>query len=346
MISVHNPLFARHPRLTDTLPWLSLGVHATSLEEHVVAGRSLLVKRDDETAVPYGGNKVRKLEFILAAARAAGARRLITAGATGSHHALATTVYGRQAGFDVTLVLFPQHRTPHVQEVLLADAALGAELRFIRRMEAIPYALWRERRHAAAAGDAPFVVAAGGSDPVGTLGYVAAAFELDTQLAGRSAPDAIYVAAGTLGTVAGLALGLALAGRAIPIVGVRITSRLVTNMRTLNRLIQRTAALLQAAGLPIGDAAARARALVRITDDQLGAGYGHGSAEGAAAEEAFAAAGLHLDPTYTAKAGAAILAAPESRPLFWHTLSAVMPEAGAPHALPTPFADYLARNPR
>jgi 1-aminocyclopropane-1-carboxylate deaminase/D-cysteine desulfhydrase-like pyridoxal-dependent ACC family enzyme len=338
-----NPLFARFPRLAEAFPLVSLGVQRTALEERAVGGRTLLVKRDDVSALPYGGNKVRKLEFILGAARAAGARRLITAGATGSHHALATTVYGRRLGFDVTLVLFPQHRTTHVQDVLLAGAAHGAELRFIRRMESIPYALWRERRAAGARGETSCIVAPGGSDPIGTLGYVAAGLELDEQLEGREQPDAIYVAAGTLGTVAGIALGLALAGRTIPVVGVRITSRLVTNARALHRLIHRTAALLDTAGVPAGAAAARARALVHITGDYVGAGYGHGTAAGGAAAGAFTDAGLTLDPTYTAKAAAAVLAAPESLPLFWHTLSASMPPVSAAPALPRPFAEYLAR---
>lgn len=339
----HNALLSRYPRLARELPWVSLGVRKTPLEQRTVAGRAVLVKRDDESASPYGGNKVRKLEFILAAARAAGADRIITAGATGSHHALATTVYARQMGFEITLVLFPQHRTPHVAEVLLADAALGADLRFIGRMEAIPYVLWRARRASVRAGEAPVVVAPGGSDPRGTLGYVAAGLELDEQLRDVDPPGAIYVAAGTLGTIAGLALGLVLAGRPIPVVGVRITSRILTNMRALRRLINGTAALLAAGGIEVGDAPARACELVRITGKQLGEGYGRATEAGARASAAFADAGLTLDPTYTAKAAAAILDAAEHRPLFWHTLSATMPPVGAARALPTPFAEYLAR---
>lgn len=333
-------LFIRYPQASPHIPWLALGVSPTPLETALVAGRSILVKRDDLTAEPYGGNKVRKLEFILGDARGRGARRLITAGATGSHHALSTTLYGRASGFDVTTVLFPQHRTQHVREVLEAIAAAGADLRFTRRMETLPYAVWRARREAGPAG---YVVAAGGSDPIGTLGYVAAALELDEQLEGVQEPDAIHVAAGTLGTVAGLALGLALAGRRIPVRAIRITSTLVTNPRVLRRLVTGAARLLTAAGVPVGDAAARALASVTILDDQLGAGYGHATPEGERATELFAQAGLTLDPTYTAKAAAAVLASSDERPLFWHTLSARMPAPAASAPLPSPFAEYLSR---
>ncbi len=341
MTTPSNALLSRYPQLQQQLPWVSLDIRRTPLETLQLDGRSLLVKRDDLTATPYGGNKVRKLEFLLARARAQGATRLLTAGATGSHHALATTIYGRSLGFDVTVVLFPQHRTPHVRDVLLRIAGLGAELRFVRRMEAIPLGLWRERR---SSDGQTFTVPAGGSDATGTLGYVAAALELDEQLGDAPQPDAIYIAAGTLGTVAGVALGLALAGRTIPIHAVRITSRLVTNRRILERLIAGCAAILASAGVDVADAATKALASVRIRDDQLGAGYGHATEAGEHATRVFAGHGMELDPTYTAKAAAAVLAAADDRPLFWHTLSASMPRVEAAPALPAVFADYLARS--
>jgi len=338
MTAVTNALLERHAVLNERLPWVSLGVQRTPLTAHEIDGRAVMVKRDDLVAEPYGGNKVRKLEFLLARARAEGATRIVTAGATGSHHALATTIYARRLGFDVTTLLFPQHRTDHVRDVLLCIAAMGADLRFLPRMELVPLGMWRTRR---TFGDQAFVIPPGGSDATGTLGHVAAAFEIDEQIGDGPAPDAIYVAAGTLGTVAGLALGFALAGRSIPVNGVRITSRLVTNRRMLRRLLAGAAALLEEAGVATGDAAARAEASVRILDDQVGTGYGHETAAGLAATEQFAELGIMLDPTYTAKAAAAVRAASDSRPLFWHTLSATMPPAGAMPALPTAFAEYL-----
>src|SRR5690606_35113933 len=147
----------------------------------VPSGVRLLVKRDDLCARPYGGNKVRKLEFILAEAKRRGAERLITVGAVGSHHALATTVYGRAHGFRVTLVLFPQQMNEHVRRILLLDYALGAELRYTPRMETVPAAMLAAR--IAYRGERCRVVPPGGSDAFGTLGYVSAALELAEQIA-------------------------------------------------------------------------------------------------------------------------------------------------------------------
>jgi|SRR5687767_7627854 len=338
-------LLARFPQL-EGLPWAGLGVRRTPVEQVRIGSADIWVKRDDLTSGVYGGNKVRKLEFILAHARQRGATRLITAGAAGSHHALATAVFGQRAGFDVTLVLFPQPLTNHVRAVLLADQGLGAELRFVSRMTIVPagvaaarLAHWRERVH---------VVAPGGSDPHGTLGYVNAVLELDEQVRGGEAPEprSIVVAAGTLGTAAGLAVGLALAGRTWRIQAVRITSKLVTNERALHGLIADTCRLLGRHGVVVAPAAASA--LVTLVHDQVGTGYGIGTGASEAATTAFAAAGLSLDATYTAKAAAAtmaeVLGAATAPVLFWHTLSGVMPdvEPAPVAALPVPFQRYLA----
>jgi 1-aminocyclopropane-1-carboxylate deaminase/D-cysteine desulfhydrase-like pyridoxal-dependent ACC family enzyme len=346
-------LFERFPALRSTLPREPLATLPTPITPVSldVAGRNvpLLIKRDDLTGEPYGGNKIRKLEFLLADARRQGARRLITAGAFGSHHALATTIYGRRLGFDVSCVLFPQHRTPHVRDILRMIAAHGAELRFTRRLEGVPFALLRARwahRHERAC-----VVPPGGSSPLGTLGYVEAGLELDAQMrAGEcDVPSAIYVAAGTLGTAAGLAIGLAIAGRAIPVFATRITAAIVTNTRVLEKLVRGTLALLEGAGAAVPDAAT-VLAPVRIEHGQVGAGYGRETEAGRAAHDAFAAAGLRLDPTYTAKAAAALLAAPTARgggrPLFWLTLSRHEPRDVAAafdvRGIPEPFAAALA----
>lgn len=345
-------LFRRHPAAAARLPWTPLGTLPTPVEPLALGatgGATLWIKRDDRSGASYGGNKVRKLEFLLARARADGATRLVTAGAAGSHHALATTVYGRALGFDVTLVLFPQPLTDHVRRVLLLDRALGAELRWAPRMELVPLELMRARR--AHRGERVCVIAPGGSDPVGTLGYVSGALELAEQVAEGEAPrpDAIHVAAGTLGTAVGLAIGCAMAGLETRIRAIRIASRLVTNDWSMRRLAVRTVRLLQSAGIPAPPPEA-ALARIRLHHEQFGVGYGHPTAAGRAAAETFAAAGLGLDPTYTAKTAADLLAAaagPADRVrLFWNTFSSVEPDApeGARvEALPDAFRRYLER---
>jgi 1-aminocyclopropane-1-carboxylate deaminase/D-cysteine desulfhydrase-like pyridoxal-dependent ACC family enzyme len=341
---VSLPLFSRAPSLRATLPHIPLGRYPTPLESIDIAGRRILVKRDDITADGYGGNKVRKLEFLLGAARAAGARRVITAGATGSHHAFATAFHGSRHGFTATLVLFPQRLTPHVRDMLLLDDAVGAELRWVPRMEAVPYGMWRARlAHRA---EQPYVVPPGGSNAIGSLGYVNAALELATQLdeSSAAAPSRVHVAAGTMGTVAGLAIGLAWAGLDVPIVATRITSKLVANERVLQRLVHGCVRTLSDAGASPPEPAAALR-LVDMRHDQIGTGYGHSTAAGEEAAQLFRRAGLALDSTYTAKAAAGLLSddAP-GVPLFWHTRSAHAPMElleGHEPALPAQFADYL-----
>ncbi len=340
-------LFRRFPALAEHLPWIPLATVPTPVQRIELPGAELWVKRDDLSGEPYGGNKVRKLEFILAEAKRRGAERLITVGAAGSHHALATTVYGTRLGFQVTLVLFPQPLTPHVRDVLLLDQALGAELRWAPRMEAIPagalLARFAHRRERC------FFIAAGGSDPLGTLGYVDAALELADQIeAGElPLPGTIHLAAGTLGTTAGLALGLAIAGLPIGIRATRITSRLLTNSVALRSLVVRTARLLQSAGVPV-PAVGEALDGVQLVHDHVGAGYGHPPSTAEADAARLASASLVLDPTYTAKAAADVLACLDDSEggvhLYWQTLSATEPprpdDVAAPE-LPASFRRYL-----
>ena len=344
-------LFRWLPQLAERIPWLSLAHLPTPVEplelDGLPAARQIWIKRDDLTAEPYGGNKVRKLEFLLAAAKARGARRLITVGAAGSHHALATTIYGRSLGFDVSLVLFPQPLTDHVREVLLLDQAYGAELRYTHRMETVPAALFvatlRYRNQGA------FVIPPGGSDATGTLGYVSAALELAEQIQRGELPEprTVIVAAGTLGTAAGMALGFQIAGIRAHIKAVRITSRIVTNERVLARLVRGAQLILRRAGARI-DVADAALAQVQLVHDQIGRGYGQETPAGSSASRLFEESGVRLDAAYTAKAAAALIQdAPATDPpiLFWHTLSApnVLPKAPAETAaLPRPFRDYLA----
>jgi 1-aminocyclopropane-1-carboxylate deaminase/D-cysteine desulfhydrase-like pyridoxal-dependent ACC family enzyme len=322
------PLFERFPELGALVPRIPIARLPTPLERLALDGADAWVKRDDLTGTTYGGNKVRKLEFLLAAARAAGAERLITIGAIGSHHALATTIYGVAAGFRVSAVLLPQPPTPHVLGVLRAMAAHGADLRIVRGPAAVPggmiaarFAHRRERL---------CVIAPGGSDAIGTLGYVNAALELERQCAGGLAPVPVevHVAGGTLGTAVGLALGFAVAGMPTRVVAHRITSRAITNQRRARSLARQTLALLARAGGSRRDLPPASTVLARLHIDhgQIGRGYGH---ETESAREALTwfdeRAAIGLDLTYTAKAAAGFLVAARKRPsgpiLYWHTLS-------------------------
>jgi D-cysteine desulfhydrase len=196
--------------------------------------------------------------------------------------------------------------------------------------------------------DKAVVIPAGGSDATGTLGYVNAALELADQIKRGDAPQpaTVVVAAGTLGTAAGLALGFAMARMPVRIIAVRITSRIVTNERVLIRLIRGAEDILRRAGVP-GEQADRAMQSVQLRHEHIGRGYGIATEEADAAMETLGALGIHLDATYTAKAAAALLRHTETAEgpvIFWHTLSAQEPPLPAPVSignLPTPFQSYL-----
>jgi D-cysteine desulfhydrase len=343
------PLFRRFPPLAHRIPHLPLTDLPTPVERLALGDAVLWVKRDDRSGAEYGGNKVRKLEFLLGAAREAGVPRLITAGAAGSHHCLATTVYGRRHGFDLTLVLFPQPVTPHVREVLSAVAVRGAEIHPVPRMELVPAGLLRERLRHRRSGCA--VIPPGGSSPEGTLGYVSAGLELAAQVeAGEMpAPDVIHVAAGTLGTAVGVAIGLEMAGVPSRVHAVRVVGRLVANRRTLRGLVRRTLARLSASGATVPEAG-RVLARIELSGRHLGGGYGVPTPAGEAAIREGRDAGLVLDSTYTGKVAAAALASARTDPgrvhLYWHTLSATTPRVDADAGpLPPAAARLLGERP-
>jgi D-cysteine desulfhydrase len=294
----------------------------------------LWVKRDDLTSPEYGGNKVRKLERLLALAAAHGAKRVVTVGAAGSHHVLATAYFGRKIGLEVEAVLVPQPGTPHVLEVLRADLAAGLRAIPVGTWAAVPLAV--AARVAAGAEFLPI----GGSNVVGSLGYVDAARELAAQVRAGALPepDVCVVALGSGGTAAGLAAGFIAEKMATRVVGVCVATPPWLVRAAALRLARACARASGVRAQDVGRGAVRARL---ATDTRfLGEGYGCATEDGARATRLAMDVGLSLDPTYTAKAFAAALWHVRARRgqhiLYWHTLSSA-PMAvllgGAPRSL-------------
>jgi 1-aminocyclopropane-1-carboxylate deaminase/D-cysteine desulfhydrase-like pyridoxal-dependent ACC family enzyme len=336
-----NALFRDLPALEDELPWVELGswpTPLTRLEAPYGWSGELWLKGDDLSSPLYGGNKVRKLEYLLADARAAGAGRLITTGVVGSHHCLATSVHGRRLGLPTSLVVFPQPMTPHAAEMAALNRAWADEVRECSTFATQPFVeaalRWRRRR------DRPYVIPGGGSSALGALGYVSGALELAGQVRGGEMPRpaTIAVAAGTLGTVVGLAIGAALTDVTDRVLAVRIVPATIANVWTLSRLAEGALRLLAGAGVRVPDVRAVVDR-VELVGDYYGRGYGHPTDEGARATEWFARHGVTLDPSYTAKTAAAVLerltAGPAATVLYWHTLSAVLPPADPPASAAT-----------
>lgn len=267
----------------------------------------------------FGGNKVRKLEHLLAEARLSGARSVVTVGGIGSSHVAATALYARQLGMSCAAVVFPQPVSPMVHTALGICGSLGVKLLPCPSRLLIPLYLERARRQQ----DAPYIIGPGGSSPLGTLGHVSAGLELGEQIkAGQlPQPDDIFITLGSGGTMAGLYLGLGLAGIQSRIMGVRVVERALCNRTYLRILIHRTRKLLRGHGLEVP---LPPNPLV-VLHDQFGGRYGRSTP---AAAQAMALVeqleGLHLETTYTAKTMASLLDYCENRGkgrriLFWNT---------------------------
>jgi D-cysteine desulfhydrase len=291
----------------------------------------LWIKRDDKTSDTYGGNKVRKLEHILEAAKKKGARRILTFGTAGSHQALATAVHGVRAGFEVAAILTPQPRTDYAMDVLRAGIAAGLDPIPARNFAAVPWVLARALRR----GD--YVVDPGGSSVTGTMGYVDASFELEEQVRSGALPrpDAIVVALGSAGTAAGLLVGSVSLGLATKIVAVRIVGAALMGSQRALWLASRAA---QKRGLAMSVRTLAASLFVER--GYIGRGYGHATPLGDRASEIARGQGLTLDATYTAKTFAAALQivanAQFRNVLYWHTLSGTPVASLLAGALPLP----------
>lgn len=325
------PLFKHFPGLRK-LAWTGLGrfptrVHRLSrLERALGTTAEIWIKRDDESAEAYGGNKVRKLEFLLAEARRRGNDHLIAVGGLGSHHVLATAIYGRAAGMGVSAVLFEQPLTEKVRLTLRLVHSLGARLRLVPRLRpappwtAIPPALAAEYLRQRRLGCHPCLLPPGGSSPRGSLGYVNAALELKEQIEAGLVPEPghIFIPLGSGGTMAGLVAGFKLAGLRSQVVGVRVVDRLAANATLVRRLARRTLDLIRRHGEP--KAAYRNSPTDRhhaynyeVVHEFFGGAYGLETPEAREAVELMAGEeGIQLETTYTGKALAALIAAVRS----------------------------------
>lgn len=312
-IPTHIPRIhcANLPTPVEALPRLQ---HALTAEIQGECPR-LLVKRDDLTGLAMGGNKTRKLEFVLAEALANGARTLVTVGAAQSNHCRQTAALAARAGLDCILVLSGEPQDQPSGNLLL-DEIFGAEIIWTSRPER-EQVLQDTFNAAWAQGRRPYLIPLGASNALGALAYEAAFQEF---LAQNTPADWIVVASSSGGTQAGLVLGARRAG---------------WNGRILGISIDEPQAHLQAVVADYANQAAdRLNSQLRISAedvlvnaDYLGDGYGVYSAVEQEAVELFARReGLLLDPVYTGRAAAGMINlirkgffAAGQTVLFWHT---------------------------
>lgn len=296
----------------------------------------------------YGGNKVRKLEYLLGQALADRCRAVVTFGAYGSNHALATAVHARALGLEPHAVLSPQALGPFAAATLRAHAALGTVLHPVDGWDGAREALRVQAGLTARDGIGPCVIPMGGSNALGAVGFVNAAIEMVDQLGEIDAGiEDIYVAAGTLSTSVGLAIGLAALGVHTRVVAVRVTPAEVGSEAVAADLVRETIALLRSLDGTFPELA-REDLAFELRDDWFEPGYGVVTPETLEAVRLAAASGIRLETTYTGKAFAAMVADARAgelagrRVLFWDTYSsAAMPAPGPDEALPQVLRDFV-----
>lgn len=326
-------LFDAMPGLAGRIPWRSLAHTPTPVEPcDAIAGwlgrGDVWMKRDDRISPVYGGNKVRRYEFVLADAAAKGATCLVTVGGIASTQVMATALLGASEGFTVRAVLFDQPVTRFAQRALLVDATAGAEL---IHGGGYATAAWRAVQAWRQARD-PYLILPGAAGPLANLGYLDAMIELDGQVRGGLCPrpDVIVLPTGSSGTLAALALGASWLGWPTEVVGVRITSRLACNRLCIDQIAAATARYVRRRAPSVRLGATR----YRLLHDAIGPGYGHPTREAIEAlPQVEALLGVPGEVTYTAKALVglrALCADPRYRGknvLLWNTLSSTQPPA-------------------
>jgi len=297
--------FANLPTPVETMPRLST----------ILNGPRLLIKRDDLTGLALGGNKTRKLEFLIAEAQAGGANTLITAGAVQSNHCRQTAAAAARFGMRCVLVLAGDPPAQPSGNYLL-DKLLGAEAVFTTReqrdaeLNRVFDALW-------AAGQRPYLVPYGGSNTTGALAYAFAVQELLEQ---GHHPEWIIFPSSSGGTQAGLVLGARRFGYRGRILGISVDE-------PADVLQARVAALATDASDKLGDRMVFKPEDILVNADYVGGGYGVMSELEKEAIRLFAAnEWLLLDPVYTGRAAGGMIDlirrnffAPSETILFWHT---------------------------
>jgi L-cysteate sulfo-lyase len=314
---------ARFPRVH--LAHLPTPLERLDRLSEALGGPEIWIKRDDCTGMSTGGNKTRKLEFLMAEALEQGADMVMTQGATQSNHARQTAAFAAKLGLKCHCLL--EDRTGYNNENynangnVLLDHLHGATTEKFPGGHDMPAEMERAANAMRAKGHKVYVIPGGGSNPTGALGYVNCAYELLGQLNDRSLKvDRIITATGSSGTQAGLVTGLAATHAGIPLLGIGTRAPQARQEQMVYDLACRTADKIGASG-------AVTRDMVMANTDYVGDGYGLPTASGLEAIAMFAELeGLLLDPVYSGKGAAGLIdlirkgaLAGDKRVVFLHT---------------------------
>jgi D-cysteine desulfhydrase family pyridoxal phosphate-dependent enzyme len=303
------------------LPRIQIAHLPTPIEElprlsaHL-GGPKLWVKRDDQTGLAFGGNKTRKLEYLMADAQAQGAKTVITAGAVQSNHCRQTAAAAARLGLDCILVLAGEQPQKASANFLL-DQLVGAEFAWAEDFSTRDAVLQETFEEAKQEDRQPYLVPYGGSSPIGAAGYVYAIRELLEQ---DLRPDWIIFPSSSGGTQAGMVLGAEIFGFAGRVLGISVDE-------PLDVLQTRVAVLASETAECLGAPATFEVDQIHVNADYTGDGYGILNSLDTEAVQLFAKwEGLLLDPVYTGRAAGGMIDlirkgvfSSQETVLFWHT---------------------------
>lgn len=327
------PLFEHYPLLRDRLPYVPLGDFPTPVQKldrlgQDIGANHLYMKRDDLSGKVYGGNKTRKLEFLLGGALRARAKEVLTFGFAGSNHCLATAVYAQQVGLRSISMLMPQPNAHYVGRNLLMSHHCQAELHQHPNIPVVALGtIYQFLRHVLKRGRFPQFIPPGGSSPLGAIGLVNAAFELKEQIEKGELPepDHICVAAGTTGTAVGLMLGLRAANLTSQVVSVRVADVAFVNAGRMAKLFRQANLLLHSLD-PSFPKFEFSEADIDLRHGFFGKQYALFTEEGMeAVNRVERCEGIKLEGTYTGKAFAGLIDEVRKQGLrdavllFWNT---------------------------
>ncbi len=309
------PLFKRFPNLAKKISHIKLGNFPTPIKKLENLGKEIgldnfYLKNDGISSKPFGGNKIRKLEFLLADALDNNVKTVITVGDAGSNHALATIVSAQKLGLKTVSMLSPQLNTTYLHRNLLLSLFYGGQINYFEseeeRDENIINILHEKIKQED--GVAPYFIPSGGSCPIGSIGFVNAVFELKEQIDQglMPEPDYIYVTLGSSGTAAGIALGLKLARLKSILVPVRISGESDEKKKVFTNLFNQTNELLNK--LDSTCSIIKLPEEILINNDFAGEEYALITTQARnAIKQLFEAEDIKLEGTYTGKTFAALL---------------------------------------
>jgi len=314
------PLFERFPDLEGNIPWIKLSTLNTPVKkmdnlEKRLKINSLWVKCDDKTSPQYGGNKVRKLEFVLADAIDKGFKKVLTAGGIGSNQCVANALFCNHLKLKPMAILIDQPVTSYVRNNLLLDLYFKNDIIYSKDQINLPKS------------EEIYYMPPGASDSIGTLGFVNAMLELKDQINSGEMPepDHIFVACGSSGTTAGLLLGASIARLKTKIHSVQTSTPNYSSFIVVKRIAKKTRDLISKYDKNLPELSFEN---LIFNKDYFGGIYGIPTKEGLESIKiAKETENIKLEPTYTGKAFAALLGfvrenkeeIKDKTILFWNT---------------------------